>query len=122
MNTTAQAKEKSILECINQARYISTMYRFMAQSLRIQIYNIDRKKHTHNVNLQIERISKKDALQRRIEICNKRSDNVWGAVTAFQGKYINWKNIHVVDGVEYCGILQLIDASFEHPSFKKYSN
>lgn len=108
---------KTILEQINQARYISINCRLKAAEIEQKIKNI---KHSNNTKIWIKNDRKKDALKREIEMLNNRADKVWGAVTDFQGKYINWKNLHTVEGVTYCGILELINASFSHSSINKY--
>lgn len=107
---------KNILEQINQARYIAMVCNKNAAALRVKLSATPRGK---SIDVIIKNMNKKDAISRRIELLEGRARKVWFAVTDYQGKYINWKDLQKVEGKTYCGILELLEASFTHPSFKE---
>lgn len=109
---------KDILTAINQARYIAFMCNTRANELTNQAKAI---KYSKNVKVWINNSAKKDILLLRAELLRSRAVNVWNSVTGYQGKWINYRDIHTVDGVQYCGIINLIDASFTHASADKYT-
>lgn len=112
--------QKDILTSINQARYISCLCRERAGKLSEKLSKLNRSRSS-NIDVVLRNMNKKDVLKMQIDRLNDRADKVWGAVTDFQGKYINWKNLHEVEGKTYSGIIELITASYQHSSAIKYS-
>jgi hypothetical protein len=104
---------KNLLEAINQARYIHTLCNMRAREMRCKAKGIRR---SNNTAIWIKQDRQIDALNAAAETLENRGTKVWFSVTAFQGKYINWKNIHTIDGQTYCGIFELIEAAEKHQS------
>lgn len=104
---------KNILEQINQARYICTQYRIMARGLRRYADRMKLRKATD--------INRCYDIRCRAELFESRADKIWYTVTGYQGPFINYKDVHVVDGITYVGLISLLDGSIAHPSFNKYA-
>lgn len=104
---------KNIFEAINQARKIHSLCNVRARELRRKSKHV---KRSNNTATWIKNMAKVDKLNAAAEVLENRGTKVWFSVTAFQGKYINWKNIHEIDGVTYCGIFELIDGAAKHKS------
>lgn len=110
--------KKDILTYINQARYIAYMCNTRAEDLTKQAEGI---KASRNTRIWLKQQAQKDLLKLRAAILRDRATKVWYAVTGYQGKYINYRDVHVIDGIQYTGIIALIDASFTHKSYDKYA-
>lgn len=110
--------KKNLLEYINQARHIAYVCNTRANELDNQAAKI---KHPKDVKKWLENQNKKDILKLRAALLRDRAVKVWGSVTSYQGKYINYRDVHTIDGITYHGIISLIDGSFNHLSYSKYS-
>jgi hypothetical protein len=101
---------KNALQAIKQARKIHTNCTVRANKLEMTAIKL---KFGSTVKSHCDCINKRYDMNKQAEMLRKRGEKVWSAATSFQGKYIDWKNIHVIDGKTYNGIFELLDASLK---------
>jgi hypothetical protein len=101
---------KNALQAIKQARKIHTECNNRAQKIEARIIKM---KYGKTVASHVKYINGKWDMEQEVNRLRERGAKVWSAVTSFQGKYIDWKNIHVIDGKTYNGIFELLDASLK---------
>jgi hypothetical protein len=84
-----------LLKIFNKAHTILTASVLRADHLRNKAEQLTANRFGpwKNVNKWIEISNKADNLKRAADTTESRGRKVWAAVTDFQGKYINWRNL-----------------------------
>lgn len=112
---------KDVIQAIGQASRIQTECNKRARIISGKISAIERKQlKTKNIKQRIKLSNDKTWLEIEQERLINRGMKVWYSVTDFKGKYIQWKNNHLVNGKWYSGTIELIQEAHKlNPVFNQ---